>query len=397
MDASETYAGMPISWEMLDRYFAGESPLDEASSVRAYLARDQRAEQLLRHSARLPEARRTAPSVAHGWAVLTEELGLAPERAGESGVREVQRDAARHAVHRVTRGVGSLSHGAPIQPSRGWIGRWAAVAGITAVVAGVVVAHHVRDGHGARNAPGLRYVTGAAQVSTVTLSDSTQIILAPNTTLTLARDFGMRTRDVMLRGEAYFEVTSLSSEPFRVRTERGALVRVLGTAFDVAAYPERRDVQVAVRTGRIQVTAAHGANSTIVGAGAVARLTDSVVTTSVTDVSPYVSWTAGSLVFNETPVRDVLAALSRWYGIRFQLADSTLERTPLTARFSTRSSADVMILLKTALRVTLTFDQAKDTTIVTLHPRTTRTNGGNESAPAREPRGIFSTHREIGR
>jgi hypothetical protein len=83
--------------------------------------------------------------------------------------------------------------------------------------------------------------------------------------------------------------------------------------------------------------------------------------------------------------------------MEFRVSDPALMRTALTARFSARSSAEAMALLKTLLRVTLTFDQSGDTTIVTLHPQTARRVNSDTPRTKQEIHTVFSTHREIGR
>lgn len=106
-------------------------------------------------------------------------------------------------------------------------------------------------------------ITNAGRAdSTVQLSDGSHISLRPGSVLQVAGSFGKTNREVYLvRGEAFFEVTRDASKPFYVYTHH-VVTRVLGTSFTVNA--RRPDVIVAVRTGRVTVSAmkdAAGANS----------------------------------------------------------------------------------------------------------------------------------------
>jgi len=123
-------------------------------------------------------------------------------------------------------------------------------------------------------------------------------------------------------------------------------------------------------------------------AGQVGHLTDSTATATTSDnASGSTSWIEGRLVFNHVPVRIALAAMSRWYGYDFRLADSALNARHITAVFKISDPGEAMTALKEILGVTLAFDSTR----VTLTPR--RTTG----APSLEQRTTFSQSTEMGR
>ena len=98
--------------------------------------------------------------------------------------------------------------------------------------------------------------------------------------------------------------------------------------------------------------------------------TSTVTTTS--DLSIYTGWTQGRLDFRSASVEEMLHALERWYGVQFQLTDSTLSTVRVSASFDFEKTADALDYLKSLLGVQLTFTHRGDTTIVTLHSRTAR-------------------------
>ncbi|MBC8083762.1 MAG: FecR domain-containing protein, partial [Hymenobacter sp.] len=102
-----------------------------------------------------------------------------------------------------------------------------------------------------RVVPELRYATSIGEYREVVLPDRSHVWLRPRSELRCAATFGA-TRTVRLRGEAFFDVTKDRAHPFVVRTAAVA-VRVLGTSFNVKAYPKLPATTVLVRTGRVQV------------------------------------------------------------------------------------------------------------------------------------------------
>src|SRR5690606_38970298 len=69
----------------------------------------------------------------------------------------------------------------------------------------------------------------------INLSDGTLVLLNAASTLTYPAEFGENTREVILDGEAYFEVTKDPEKPFIVRTAKQR-IEVLGTSFNINAY-----------------------------------------------------------------------------------------------------------------------------------------------------------------
>lgn len=83
----------------------------------------------------------------------------------------------------------------------------------------------------------LQTVSTLAETRTVTLPDQTEIVLNRYSSLTYPERFRGKDRKVQLQGEAYFEVSKDAAHPFKV--EAGAIiVQVLGTHFNVEAYPK---------------------------------------------------------------------------------------------------------------------------------------------------------------
>jgi transmembrane sensor len=87
----------------------------------------------------------------------------------------------------------------------------------------------------------------------VDLPDGTQVILNDNSELSYSSYFGESNREVLLTGEASFDVTHDASRPFIVRTGKVS-TKVLGTVFNISAYPNQNQITVTVSRGSVEVS-----------------------------------------------------------------------------------------------------------------------------------------------
>jgi len=274
-------------------------------------------------------------------------------------------------------------------------GVWRSLLGGLVATAGVAFAFIVVRTHRTSSVDGTRiqsrYVTAPTQQATLTLEDGTRVMLAPASELRVIEGFGRTDRTIALRGEAYFTVRPDGSTPFFVRAGR-VTARVLGTTFSVRHYAADSYVQVAVTSGKVSVGNGQGVPPLILTGGGVGIATDSSATVLSPDsAQAYAAWTQGQLVFRATPMTEVLATLSRWYGYRFQLADSTLAQQSLTAVLDAKSSARALGTIRLLLNIDLTFDGD----VVTLHAR--EAHHAPSKRGARVPGTLTTRQLEVGR
>lgn len=154
------------------------------------------------------------------------------------------------------------------------------------------------------------------------LSDGTQIWLNESSELEYPVRFTGRERVVTLRGEAYFEVAADSARPFIVKTA-SLCTRVLGTAFNIKAYPEEGTVSATLLSGKVEVSLpeAEGAATvrTTLVPGMQARVDvreDEIVIRKVI-AEDAIAWRRGEYIFTDEDMLSVLHTLSRWFGVDF--------------------------------------------------------------------------------
>lgn len=234
------------------------------------------------------------------------------------------------------------------------------------------------------------YRTQVGQQASLTLADGSSIVLAPATTLRVAEGFGAVTRLVEVEGEAHFVVAHAAGIPFLVHAGM-TTTQVLGTAFLVRHYADDRRVRVVVESGKVAVlpTGRRPSGVTLT-AGAVGDITDSSATTTFpADLASQTSWLDGRLVFDEAPTTDVLDAMTRWYGYRFQVQDTALLAKRLTVVLSTRSSQAALSSLELVLDAEFVF---KGDSVIIRSRRTT--HGAHSYQPVLRSVPVL---REVGR
>ena len=162
------------------------------------------------------------------------------------------------------------------------------------------------------------------------LSDGTRIWLNADSRVRYPSRVVEGERQVYLEGEAYFEVARDTSRPFVVRTSTSE-VRVLGTAFNVRAYPEERQRTTLV-TGRVAVASPKGTVALKPGEQAVEEEGGFVIRR--VNLDEQTAWLRHVFVFVNTPLGEVLGSLERWYDIEVFVVNPALRELRFTASFS---------------------------------------------------------------
>jgi ferric-dicitrate binding protein FerR (iron transport regulator) len=193
----------------------------------------------------------------------------------------------------------------------------------------------------------LSYSSGNSASAPVTLADGSHIYLNNTSTIKYPQKFGKNLRDVYFWGEAFFEIAHDPSKPFIIEAGE-ARVKVLGTSFNLKAYPESDRIEVVVNSGKVLFYHADKADrilgevTLVKGEKGVFFKKPGKIVKLLNDEPNYLSWKTGVLVFNDTSLDKVLAAIANKYGIRFSLREENLSKLRLTATFD-NESLDAML------------------------------------------------------
>ena len=170
----------------------------------------------------------------------------------------------------------------------------------------------------------------------LTLPDGSSVWLNANTTFRYPDKF-VGGRKVELKGEAFFDVAH-NGAPFSVTTS-GATVLVMGTAFNVSAYPSRTMTATLVR-GKVQVANATSKRILAPGQQAVVASSNSNISVREVDTDIYTSWITGVFDFNDSPLQNIMDQLSEWYNIEVVYEPESLRNLHFTGSLYRDKSLD---------------------------------------------------------
>jgi ferric-dicitrate binding protein FerR (iron transport regulator) len=158
----------------------------------------------------------------------------------------------------------------------------------------------------------------------VKLSDGSVVFLNAGSNLQYTVASGKTVRDVILNGEAYFSIAKDASRPFTVRTEHLS-IEVPGTEFNVKAYPDETKTTATLNSGRIKAETDGGQAYVLNPGGQLSYSSRSKsATLSHVDATDFSAWKDGRLIFNDTPLHEIIAAIERKFDVRFA-PDSSID------------------------------------------------------------------------
>lgn len=143
----------------------------------------------------------------------------------------------------------------------------------------------------------------------VILPDGTKVWLNASSSLVFPSSFaGAATRDVLLKGEAYFEVARNKKQPFRVNTE-GQLVEVLGTHFNISSYKDEPEQKTTLLEGSIRI------GNLLLKPGEQAVLTAGHTTIDKANIEETMGWKNGYFIFEDEGIQSIMRKIARWYNV----------------------------------------------------------------------------------
>lgn len=196
--------------------------------------------------------------------------------------------------------------------------------------------------------------TKAGEQVQVKLPDSSLVWLNGNTSIHFSDNPDSKERVINLRGEAFFDVKHYDGKPFIVKTTH-ASIKVLGTRFDVTAYPEDSITEAVLTRGSI-LFSAEIENKKVVHHMVpgqkiiVNHLSDQLEVRRV-DTAFYAGWKEGKLLFRNETFEQVARAMERKYNVSFEFKNKGLLEKQLNGYLEKESLQQAL----EALRLTLQF------------------------------------------
>ncbi|MET3877472.1 FecR domain-containing protein [Chitinophaga sp. OAE865] len=188
------------------------------------------------------------------------------------------------------------------------------------------------------------YTTIAAadgEIKRIALPDSSVVVLNARSVIHYSDAYATASRDVMLEGEAFFEIHPDRQTPFIVHTGN-VQTKVLGTSFNVKRYPGEKLV-VSVASGKVKVIAPAG-KEILLGKGSKASYDSAANQFASFREEPHNmnSWQQGIINMNNLTLAEVTTVLERWYSVRIMLDAPETGRHVLSGQQTNASLESVL-------------------------------------------------------
>jgi transmembrane sensor len=231
----------------------------------------------------------------------------------------------------------------PLTPARTW--RWIAAATvIAATVAWWTVKENItKEQIAARQEEKLPPAVFSGK-QFFHLPDGSTVLLNEGSELSYAASFGDKSREVTLTGEAYFDVQHDDSRPFKVHTGK-VTTTVLGTAFNVKAYP-KQEIQITVTRGKVKVGDDQRTYGTITPDQQIAvnTTTYDFVQSDIKEKSA-TAWKSKYMILDDVSMDVAAALIAEKYNAKVIFGNDDLKKCRITATFLNGEDLDQMLIV----------------------------------------------------
>ena len=162
-----------------------------------------------------------------------------------------------------------------------------------------------------------------------TLADGTRVWVNSASEVRFPNCFSGKKREIYVKGEVYLEVARDEKHPFVVHAGENE-VRVLGTRFNLTAYPDEQEVITTLVEGSVEFWNDQSSIRLKPGEQSVLDRETNNLEKQKVDVSIYTSWVSGTYEYERMPLSDITRQLSRWYDVQFVYETTEFSNHPFT-------------------------------------------------------------------
>nr|WP_246485157.1 FecR family protein [Chitinophaga qingshengii] len=174
----------------------------------------------------------------------------------------------------------------------------------------------------------------------VTLADGSEVWLNAGSTLRYPAGFKGRYRDVYLQGEAFFNVTTQPERPFVVHTDTIRTV-VLGTSFNIRAYPELGNIRINVATGKVGVVMGGNTLATLLPDQQLTyNKPDHTYHTETKDAAAANAWRQGTISLDGVSFDELASVLEHNFNYRLQSKRTDVRKVRFSMNIMTNNKID---------------------------------------------------------
>lgn len=184
--------------------------------------------------------------------------------------------------------------------------------------------------------------TNPGMTTAFVLPDGTNVSLNSGSVLRYPEFFSEDKREVELIGEAFFDVTKDPEKRFVVKTTGDERVEVLGTSFNMEAFPGDSILSTTLFEGKVRFVSDAGSVQMNPGEKLVYNHNSSKVRLIKTNGNAEVAWKYGKIIFDNTPFNEVLRMLSKRFNVDFVVKNEKYRKDSFTGTFSTQRLEQVL-------------------------------------------------------
>jgi transmembrane sensor len=226
----------------------------------------------------------------------------------------------------------------------------------------------------------IQYVCKPGERKSIQFPDGTQVILNAGSELYLNEQYAKNTREVFLKGEAFFEVQHNAAVPFIVHTA-SMDVKALGTAFNVKSYNNERKTEAVLIRGLVEVTLKKDNNRKLLlhpdekvlwterKTGGEATIQSSAKNNNQEQGKVQLvkkldngnvkelAWVQNSLAFEDEAFEEIAFQLNRWYNVNIRFESDDISQYHFTATFKKEKIEQVLEILRTSKNFNYRFEE----------------------------------------
>jgi ferric-dicitrate binding protein FerR (iron transport regulator) len=208
-------------------------------------------------------------------------------------------------------------------------------------------------------------ISPRGQKSQIVLADGTKVWLNSDTKIKYPGNFSKDQRDVYLDGEAFFEVAKNAHQPFVVHTS-GVSVKVLGTKFNVKAYPDEDQIETSLFEGKVNllqndVTTGIKVETEVKPGQSIiySRTTDQLVESKFPG-EEINGWKKNQLIFKDDTFNNLVLKVERWYNVDVVYDENQFKDRRLTVELYEGERLELLMnIISHVLSVDYKYDDGK--------------------------------------
>lgn len=198
--------------------------------------------------------------------------------------------------------------------------------------------------------------TNPGVTTSVVLPDSTVVCLNSGSSLSYPSCFDGHTREVTLKGEAYFDVAKDKKKKFIVSTFYHARIEVLGTHFNVEAYEDGSDISTTLVEGKVcflYETKNNTGKKVVMQPGQklVYNPAEGHVQLYATSGLTETAWKDGKIIFDNTPLPEALRMLEKRFNVDFIISNKRLNGNSFTGTFTDQRLERILEYFKISSKI----------------------------------------------